>query len=137
MSQSIRRALYRAKGLPDPGPSPSMMLTELRILVETPLAKAIDELHEMVSKEMPSRNDYLVELLKEGLRGAAEAGIEAQRELAERQHPDHVEPRPSIEITNPGIPAEERDAISSRLRSLRGEDLAPAAAYGERDEVPF
>lgn len=132
MSQSIRRALYRAKGLPDPGPTPTSMLTEFTIVVEREVGRMIDELHEQVQKHFGSRNDFLVELLKEGLRGAADAAAEVAQAKAEIAKLDHSPRLPSIEITNPAIEAKERDAISSTLRMLRGEDLAPGAAYRER-----
>lgn len=124
MSQSIRRALYRAKGLPDPGPTPSVEMTQLTILVERELAKKVDELHEFLIKQFPSRNDLLLELLKEGLRSAAQAALEAERAMQQTKTPDIQMDPPKVHdltVENVGIPAEERKAISSRLAALRGE----------------
>lgn len=125
MSQSIRRALYRAKGLPDPGPTPSVAQTQLTILVERPLVEAIDGLHALVEKHFESRNDFLVELLNEGLRSAAQAATEAAAALAAQQE---QEARPAIEIVNPALAAGEAERISARLRALRGEGLAGPSA---------
>jgi hypothetical protein len=117
LSQSIRRALYRAKGLPDPGPTPSVEMTQLTILIPREVAKAIDDLHEFVTREFPSRNDFLEELLKEGLRSALQAQQEALAAMAAQQK---EEARPAIEVTNPGLEPAEAAKISARLQALRG-----------------
>lgn len=122
MSQSIRRALYRAKGLPDPGPTPSVEQTQLTILLDRELVKKIDELADFLVKQFPSRNDLLVELLKEGLRSAAQAALEAEQAMQQRAVPDiAVDRTAETEVVNPGLSIEERAEMSARLRALRGQ----------------
>lgn len=143
MSQSIRRAMYRAKGLPDPGPTPSVDMTQLTILVPRSIAKALDDVHEFVSKDFPSRNDFLEEILKEGLRSAIQAQKEALEALAAREA---EEAKPAIEvddarpkevIVNPALEPAERERISARLRALRGESVAVAPRAQERAGNPM
>lgn len=130
MSQSIRRAVYRAKGLPDPGPTPTHMYREFSLVVEKPLGDTIDTLYELVQRHFESRNDFLIELLKEGVTVAHTAALDAAREQQAREpggEKADTKVVGGLDITNPDIPAGERDAISSRLRMLRGEDLREAA----------
>lgn len=138
MSQSIRRALYREKGLPDPGPSPSVEQVQLTVLVPKFKAEAINGLHDMLVKHFPSRNDLINELLDAGLREAAQAAAEAQAikeqqaavaaivaEEADKVRPvesaDPASDRPSLIITNPGLDPAEAAKISARLQALRGQ----------------
>lgn len=136
MSQSIRRALYRAKGLPDPGPTPSVAQIQLTILVERPMVKVIDDLYEFVTKHFPSRNDFLVTLLQDGLSGALQAKVEAEdaalRAQAADSAPSIEVDRPALEIVNPGVDPVEGAKISARLRALRGDGGGPSAVERPR-----
>jgi len=136
--------MFKAKGLPDPGPTPSVDRVLISVLVPKRVAQAIDELHEFVVKEFPARSDFMEELLKEGLRSAAQAQQEAlaaalQAKQAPVTEPDTVvdaEGRPALVVTNPGLDPVEAVKISDRLRALRGEGVAPTLAVKQRAGSP-
>jgi hypothetical protein len=144
VSQSIRRALFKAKGLPDPGPTPSVEMTQLTILIPRKVAKAIDELHAFVESHFPSRNDFLEELLREGLGVALQSQKEAiaaleamQREEARPAIEVETDHRPAEIINNPALEPQERERISARLRALRGEPVgAVAVERASKPDVP-
>lgn len=73
MSQSKRRAQYRAKGLPDPGPTPTVEMAQIAVVLPRAMADAIDRLHATVQQALPSRNDFLVGLIATGLQGGMAA----------------------------------------------------------------
>ncbi len=127
MSQSIRRALYLANGLPYPGPTPAVDPMQLTILIPRQMNEAINSLSDFVAKEFPFHNDFLVELLSEGLRSAAQAALEAQQALEAKKTESN---RPAIEIVNPGLEPGEAARISARLQALRSG--SPGPQYGER-----
>jgi hypothetical protein len=125
VSQSIRRALYRSKGLPDPGPSPSVEQVQLTVLIPKLLAKAIDDLADYLSTQFPSRNDLILALLEDAIQSAAQAAADAQ---AKKDELDRIAAEPAIattprpiEVDNPALTVQERGEMSARLRALRGE----------------
>ncbi len=116
MGEARRRRLTLIKsGKAEEAHQPAMKpppanLTLLEILIPTPVAKAINELHELVVKHYPSRNDFLEDLLKAGLQTA----VEAQREAVAQMQADALVQLATV------IPEGMQDA-SARLRALRGE----------------
>ena len=86
------------------------------------LVKKIDELADFLVKQFPSRNDLLAELLKEGLRSAAQAALEAEQAMAQAAKPAIAVEQPAeVEVVNPGLSMEQRAEMSARLRALRGQ----------------
>lgn len=147
MSQAIRRALYRAKGLPDPGPTPSVEQVQFTVLVSKFMGAAINDLADMLHVQFPSRNDLIVALLEDGLRSAAQAAAEAQaikEAIAAEVKPDiEVDvdanaDRPTLEIVpKEGVTPAEAAQISARLQKLRsGDAIASGASYGVRESRP-
>lgn len=103
----------------DPGPMPKVELTKLEILIPRSVAGAINDLHEFVIKQYPSRNDFLEDLLKEGLKSALQAQQAAIAQMqADQLAAQHVE-EPLVQLATV-IPKGMEDA-SARLRALRGE----------------
>ncbi len=107
MSQSKRRALFVRQGLPDPGPTPSVEMTQLTVLLPRKVAAALDELHALVAKHYPSRNDFLQDVLRAGLQTALEAQREAVAEAARRAQAEADAEQNLVELV-PTMPKELR-----------------------------
>jgi hypothetical protein len=120
MGAAKRRAQARWKGIPDPGPTPPVELTQLVIVIPRKVAEAIDELHKLVEKHYPHRNDFLEDLLKEGLKSALQA---QQAAIAQMQ----VDALAAQEATRPeqlvqlATEVPKLSDISARLKMLRGD----------------
>jgi hypothetical protein len=100
------------KILVPPAMKPQNMLL-LHVLVLRDLKNAIDELYEFVQGHFQHRNDFLVAVLEDGLRGAAEA-----YQAALKQKVEAAQPQVALVPATGGVTAEE---IAARLRALKGE----------------
>lgn len=104
----------------DPGPQPKVELTAIEIVIPRKVAEAIDELHLLVEKHYPHRNDFLEDLLKEGLKSALQAQQAAIAQMqADALAAQGEKPEALIQIAT-AIPPGMQEA-SARLRALRGE----------------
>lgn len=102
---------------PDPGPQPAVKLSRIEIILPSEIVGAINELYEFVDRHFASRNEFLVELLQEGVKVAALAQRAAQEAMERQAQAAVVEPLVQLATH---VPAGMKDA-SDRLRALRGE----------------
>ncbi len=119
----------------DPGPQPKVELTAIEIVIPRRVAVAIDELHQLVEKHYLHRNDFLGDLLKEGLKSA----VQAQQAAVAQMQADALAAQAKEAEGNLIQLATERDMkeASARLRALRGGGAGPQYGTREGASVPL
>jgi hypothetical protein len=91
---------------------PPQLTRELTILVPKHVGEIIDQLYELVKKHYPHQNDFLEDLLKEGLKSALDAQRAAQAALMEAAEADMAQ-QSKIEIAD-RIPANIVDLVLAK-----------------------